>query len=143
MLYTTLYNGPKIDELLEAIGHIKSVVNGWVRFESTDEYPTDLNTLINPGNFSTMHWVNGPDNYTFAPPAKIVVTKENDKIRQYIFSTGFNTDGHYRDYDMSTSKFGNWESIHLNKGITVSDTAPTNPKDNDLWINTSNKKFRS
>ena len=58
MLYTTLYNGPKIDELLEAIGHIKSVVKGWVRFESTDEYPTDLNTLINPSNFSTMHCSN-------------------------------------------------------------------------------------
>lgn len=139
MLYNTLYNGPKIDELLEAIGHIKSVVNGWVRFESTEDYPTDLNDLINPGNFSTMYWINSPEDYTFGAPIKVVVTKENDKNRQYIFSTGFNTDGHYRDYDPSTSKFGNWESIHLNKGITVSDTAPTNPKDNDLWINTSNK----
>lgn len=133
MLYNTLYNGPKIDELLEAIGHIKSVVNGWVRFESTEDYPTDLNDLINPGNFSTMYWINSPEDYTFGAPIKVVVTKENDKNRQYIFSTGFNTDGHYRDYDPSTSKFGNWESIHLNKGITVSDTAPTNPKDNDLW----------
>ena len=36
MLYNTLYNGPKIDELLDAISHIKTVVNGWVKLESTE-----------------------------------------------------------------------------------------------------------
>ena len=95
MLYNTLYTGPKIDELLEAISRIKLVVNGWVNFESNAESPIDLNELINPGNFSIMYWINGPESYKLGAPIKLVVTKEYDKIRQYLFSIGFIRDGYY------------------------------------------------
>ena len=137
MLYNGLYNGPKIDNLLESIMHIKSVVNGWVKLEATIEYQTDLNTMINPGNFSTAYWTNTPTDATFSSPLKVIVTKEKNLIRQYIFSTGYNEDGYTRTYNMNTGTMSTWESIHLNEGITVVDTAPSNPKDNDLWINTS------
>ena len=137
MLYNGLYSGPKIDNLLESIMHIKSVVNGWVKLESTTEYPTDLNTMLNPGNFSTAYWTNTPTDVTFSSPLKVIVTKEKNLIRQYIFSTGYNEDGCIRTYNTNNGTMSTWESIHLNKGITVTDTAPSNPKDNDLWINTS------
>lgn len=137
MLYNGLYDGPKIDFLLESISHIKSVLNGWVKFESTTEYSTDLNTLLNPGNFSTAYWINGPTDTTFSSPLKIIVTKEKNLIRQYIFSTGYNKDGCTRTYNLNNGSMSTWESIHLNKGIAVADVAPNNPKNNDLWINIS------
>ena len=138
MLHSTLYNGPKIDELLDAISHIKTVVNGWVKLESTEEYPTNLNKLLNPGNFSTDYWTDSPTDTTFSSPLKVIVTKEKNLIRQYIFSTGYNEDGCTRTYNPNNGSMSAWESVHLNKGITVVDIAPSNPKDNDLWINTSN-----
>ena len=138
MLHSTLYNGPKIDELLDAISHIKTVVNGWVKLESTEEYPTNLNKLLNPGNFSTDYWTDSPTDTAFSSPLKVIVTKEKNLIRQYIFSTGYTDDGYTRTYNTNNGTMSAWESVHLNKGITVADIAPSNPKDNDLWINTSN-----
>ena len=139
MLHNVLYNGSKIDELLESISHIKTVANGWVILESTEEYPTNLNELLNPGNFSTKYWVNSPSDITFSAPLKIIVSKEQILIRQYIFSTGYNKDGYTRTYNLNTNELSAWESIHLNTEIYVSDTAPSNPKNNNIWINTSNE----
>lgn len=139
MLHNVLYNGSKIDELLESISHIKTVANGWVILESTEEYPTNLNELLNPGNFSTKYWVNSPSDITFSAPLKIIVSKEQILIRQYIFSTGYNKDGYTRTYNLNTNELSAWESIHLNTEIYVSDTSPSNPKNNNIWINTSNE----
>lgn len=139
MLYKTLYNGPKIDELLEAISHIKFVVNGWVKLESTEDNKINFNDLINPGNFSFSYWENGPTDHTYVAPLNCVVTKEGKYLRQYIFNTGFNVDAYTRLYDVSNKTFTDWEKVGIPKGINVSDTAPTNPTVNDIWINTSNK----
>ena len=138
MLYNTLYDGPKIDILLGAIIQIKKIVNGWIKLDSTDETPVDLDMLLNPGNFSMNYWINGPTDTTLSPPLKIVVTKETNLIRQYAFSTGYNNIGYTRTYNTDDKTLSEWESIHLNTGITVTDTSPSDPKDNDLWINTSN-----
>ena len=76
MLHKTLYSGSKIDELLEAILHIKIVVNGWVKLESAEDNKIDFNELINPGNFSFLYWINGPTDHTFVAPLNCIVTKE-------------------------------------------------------------------
>ena len=104
MLHSTLYNGPKIDELLDVISHIKTVVNGWVKLESTEEYPTNLNKLLNPGNFSTDYWTDSPTDTTFSSPLKVIVTKEKNLIRQYIFSTGYTDDGCTRTYNTNNGE---------------------------------------
>ncbi len=137
MLYKTLYSGSKIDELLEAISHIKIVVNGWVKLESSEENSINFNDLINPGNFSFSYWTNGPADHKYSAPLNCVVTKEGKTIRQYIFNTGFNVDACTRTYDLNDKSFSDWEKVGIPKGITVGDTAPTNPKGKDIFINTS------
>ena len=138
MLYEVLYSGERIDEILEAIGHIKSVLNGWVKLESTKESPIDFTTLINPGNFSFDYWISGP-NVNLASPIKAIITKEGKYIRQYVFTLGYNTSAYTRTYEIGSMVFSPWELVGLNKGLTTGNTAPTNPKANDIWINTSNK----
>ena len=138
MLYEVLYSGERIDEILEAIGHIKSVLNGWVKLESTKDSPIDFTTLINPGNFSFDYWISGP-NVNLASPIKVIITKEGKYIRQYVFTLGYNTSAYTRTYEISSMVFSPWELVGLNKGLTTGNIAPTNPKANDIWINTSNK----
>lgn len=137
MLYESIYSGQKIDALLKAIETIKVIANGWYRLKSTETEPTSLATLINPGNFSTMYWTDGPTDVGFQAPLNIVVTKENDKVRQYLFSTGYNQDSYNRLYDPSTSTFDSWVRSDSSQKIHASDTKPTSPKDNEVWINTS------
>ena len=105
MLYKTLYSGSKIDELLEAISHIKIVVNGWVKLESSEENSINFNDLINPGNFSFSYWTNGPADHKYNAPLNCIVTKEGKTIRQYIFNTGFNVDACTRTYDLNNKSF--------------------------------------
>lgn len=138
MLYKSLYNGPKIDELLEAIGKIKKVDNGWVKMNSSEENPIDFNDLINPGNYSFDYWVNSPEGKDYPAPVNVVVTQENGKIRQYIFSLGYNSDAYSRLYDQSTKTFDSWVDESITPGLTFGDTPPENPNPNDLWFNTSN-----
>ena len=138
MLYDVLYSGERIDEILEAIGHIKSVLNGWVKLESTEEAPIDFTTLTNPGNFSFEHWISGP-NVTLPVPIKVVVTKEGKYIRQYVFTLGYNISAYTRTYEIGSMVFSPWELVGLNKGFYTGSTEPSNPKANDIWINTSNK----
>lgn len=138
MLHKTLYSGSKIDELLEAILHIKIVVNGWVKLESAEDNKIDFNELINPGNFSFLYWINGPTDHTFVAPLNCIVTKEGKYLRQYVFNSGFNVDAYTRVYDISNKVFGNWEKSGIPKGVTVSDTPPVNPTENTIWINNSN-----
>lgn len=138
MLYKSLYNGPKIDELLEAIGKIKKVDNGWVKMNSSEETPINFNDLINPGNYSFDYWVNSPEGKDYPAPVNVVVTQENGKIRQYIFSLGYNSDAYSRLYDQSSKTFDPWVDESITPGLTVSDTPPENPNPNDLWCNTSN-----
>lgn len=138
MLYKSLYSGPKIDELLEAIGKIKKVDNGWVKMNSSEDNPINFNDLINPGNYSFDYWVNSPDGKDYPAPVNVVVTQENGKIRQYIFSLGYNNDAYSRLYDQTTKTFDPWVDESIVPGLTVSDTPPENPNPNDLWFNTSN-----
>lgn len=139
MLYKSLYSGPKIDELLEAIGNIRKVDNGWVKLTSTEDEPIDFNDLINPGNYSFDYWINSPEGKDYPTPVKAVVTQEGDIIRQYIFSLGYNDCAYYRIYNQTTKEFGSWIDKSLIPGLTVGDTAPENPEPNNIWINTSNK----
>ena len=135
MLHKTLYSGSKIDELLEAILHIKIVLNGWVKLESAEDNKIDFNELINPANFSFLYWINGPTDHTFVAPLNCIVTKEGKYLRQYVFNSGFNVDAYTRVYDISNKVFGNWEKSGIPKGVTVSDTPPVNPTENTIWIN--------
>lgn len=136
MLYQAMYNGPKIDELLEAISHIKTVVNGWVKLESSEDNKINFDELINPGNFSFSYWENGPTNKEFTPPLNVVVTKEGKYLRQYVFNSGFNDTAFSRIYSISDKSFESWEDVGIPDGAYAQDTAPTNPKENDLWFNT-------
>lgn len=137
MLYESLYSGPKIDQLLNIIDTIKVVANGWLTLKTTETEPTDIANLINPGNFSTMNWINAPDGVTFEAPLHIIVTKEGTKTRQYLFSNGFTMDAWSRLYDPTTSSFETWSEANLNTGIEASDTKPSDPKPKEVWINTS------
>lgn len=136
MLYNTLYTGERIDELLEAVTHIKSVVNGWVKMESTEESPINFNELINPGNFRLDHWINGPTGVDFDPPLKVVVSKKGKELYQYVFNTGFSDIAYLRKYIITTTTFEDWEQVGIPQGITTSDEAPADPKANDIWFDT-------
>lgn len=137
MLYQAMYNGPKIDELLEAISHIKTVVNGWVKLESSEDNKINFDELINPGNFSFSYWENGPTNKDFTPPLNVVVTKEGKYLRQYVFNSGFNDTAFSRIYSISNKSFDSWEDVSIPDGAYAQDTAPMNPKENELWFNTN------
>ena len=137
MLYSAMYSGPKMDELLEAISHIKTVVNGWVKLESSEDNKINFDELINPGNFSFNYWENAPTDKEFTPPLNVVVTKEGKNLRQYIFSTGFNDNACSRTYNISNKTFDTWEEVGIPDGAYAQETAPTSPKANDLWFNTS------
>ena len=138
MLYNVLYDGPKIDEILGYANKIKAVSNGWIKQNSTSESPVDLNQLIRPGNFNMSYWKNGPENGSLISPLNMIVTNEQGIIRQYAFSTGYIIDAWFRTYNPDTSIFTDWQNIKTSNQLYVSDTAPDNPTQNMIWINTSN-----
>lgn len=137
MLYQAMYTGSKIDELLEAISHIKTVVNGWVKLESSEDNKINFDDLINPGNFSFSYWENGPTDKEFTPPLNVVVTKEGKYLRQYVFNSGFNDTAFSRTYSISDKTFETWEDVGIPDGAYAQETAPTDPNPNDLWFNTN------
>lgn len=136
MLHKSIYDGPKIDELLVSIQKIKAVANGWIKLESSAELPINFDDLVNPGNFSFDHYTNGPSDDSLVPPLKAIVTKENTVIRQYVFSYGFNYNAYTRTY--TSSGFSQWKKVNIIKGVYVGDTAPKSPTGGDIWVNTSN-----
>lgn len=139
MLYNVLYDGPKIDEILGYAPHIKAVLNGWIKLNSTTELPTDFNKLINPGNYNTAYWINGPDFDGFISPLHAIITLEDNIIRQYVFSTGYNVDAWYRIYNRSDSTFTEWRNYKTEHNIYISENTPDNPSNFMLWLNPNNK----
>ena len=139
MLYNVLYDGPKIDEILGYTAHIKTVQNGWIKKESTIESPVDLNKMIIPGNFKLDYFSNGPENTSLITPLNLIITSEDQKIRQNVFSSGYIIDAWYRIYNPTDKSFTEWRNYRTDKKIYVSDTAPENPSNFTIWINTNNK----
>ena len=135
MIHKTLYTGELLDEILGQISHIKTVTNGWIKLDSSEDNKINFNDLINPGNFSFSYYENGPEENLLVP-LKVVVTKEGKYIRQYVFTMGFTMNAYSRIYTIADKVFGDWEQSNIPKGISVSSTAPENPNANDLWINT-------
>lgn len=139
MLYNVLYDGPKIDEILGYTAHIKTVQNGWIKKESTMESPVDLNKMIIPGNFKFDYFNNGPENTSLVTPLNLIVTSEDQKIRQNVFSSGYIIDAWYRIYNPTDKSFTEWRNYRTDQKIYVADTSPENPSNFTIWINTNNK----
>jgi len=136
MGYRTKFTGPKIDELLLKAFDIINAANGWYKLLSTVDTPIDLNTLVNTGNFTTSHWVNGPEIDIFGPINISIFELEGMKRFQMV---EYFNDLYVREYKPETvERWGPWKYRQANTRIAISETSPLEPEDFTMWLDISN-----
>ena len=137
MGWPTKYTGEIMDSTLEKGRQMKTSNNGWIRMQSSESKPTDLNNLKNTGNYITEYWTNGPDILvnTKIKPVNITVNDIGGTLYQFlsafeviIFSRQILEDG-------TTTPW----IIDQSNGALIRDTkAPANPVDGKtLWLDRS------
>lgn len=132
MGYLSRFSGPKIDELLLKAWDIVNSANGWLKLLSTPEIPTDLNTIISCGNYTTPHWVNGPPIDLLGPINFTIL--ELDNGRKFQMVEYFN-DLYVRMYKPELpEQWGKWLYKQANTQVSVSENAPENPDEFTMWL---------
>ena len=135
MGYRIGYNGPKVDELLQK-GYKYSVINnGWTKLESSDLAATNLDTLVTPGNYSTSFWQNGPIQLVTNGPINVCVTK--DSSSNTLYQTIYDAGKIYIRSTTATTFSNTWKEEQNDSTLDIGATAPVNPSDNFIWIDTS------
>ena len=136
MGWPTKYTGEIMDSTLEKGRQMKTSNNGWIRMQSSESKPTDLNNLKNTGNYITEYWTNGPDILvnTKIKPVNITVNDIGGilyqflSVREVIFSRQILENGTATPWIIDQS----------NGAFTRGTTAPTNPVDGKtLWLDSS------
>ena len=135
MGYKVVYEGPQIDEALLRTIDIASRINGWVKMPTTLEKPLSLDTLKTPGNYLVEHWEDGPATNLVGPINLCVLTINGS---QRIQMTEYLTERYMRTYDRINEKWGPWTLLQSDTQIYISPTAPGNPGDKTVWLDTSN-----
>jgi len=140
MGWPTKYTGEQIDLALEKGRNIRVVNNGWIRIESSVSNPTNLNLLKNPGNYTTSHFINGPDfGEVNISPINISIVLMGDNLYQFI--TALNK-SYVRVSENSESEYGNWSIDQSEGSINPGPSAPISPIDGKtVWMDTSNPNF--
>lgn len=134
MNYLTKYSGPIIDQALEKALNWEEVPNGFIKILSTESSPYDLNTIKNPGNYQIVYTTNGPSQGLMYRPINLYVSVSEDVTYQMVrcFSEWY-----VRFYDIELDKWTEWELSQTEAQVIIDSTAPTNPSENTVWIDTS------
>lgn len=139
MGWITKYDGPAMDKTLEKGRALKDVSNGWIKLASTEKSPTDLNSLKNPGNYTTSFWVNGPDfgeDVDIITPLNVSVISINTDIYQMVDLFGLT---YTRILKNGKSDFTQWTSAPITGSLSPSPTIPEPSIDGKtVWLDTSN-----
>ena len=130
------YTGSQIDEALRKASTMRIVNNGWILLESSETKPIDLNTLINPGNYSVNYWTNGPGaRNELGYPASVTVLNIANVLYQFftIGSTSYN-----RKSGEGNQDFGTWNIDQSTGAMNPGPDAPSSPVDGKTtWLDTS------
>ena len=137
MGYLTKYTGPQIDDILsKALNMGDSVANGWIRLDSSSSNPVSLNDVLNPGNYLIYHWIYGPTlSESPITPLNMSVVTIGDLRYQFASIGGII---YSRTYDNTSQEFSPWGLDQRIGAINPGTTAPENPSENTLWLDTSN-----
>lgn len=130
------YTGSQIDEALRKASTMRIVNNGWILLESSEAKPVNLNTLVNPGNYSVNYWTNGPSSRDeLGYPASVTVVNIANILYQFftIGSTSYNRKSGEGDQD-----FGAWNINQSAGAMNPGSDAPSAPVDGKTtWLDTT------
>ena len=130
------YTGSQIDEALRKASTMRIVNNGWILLESSEAKPVNLNTLVNPGNYSVNYWTNGPSSRDeLGYPASVTVVNIANILYQFftIGSTSYNRKSGEGDQD-----FGAWNINQSAGAMNPGPDAPSVPVDGKTtWLDTT------
>ena len=127
MGWPTKYTGEEIDIALDKGKDLRIVNNGWIRLESSTSSPTNLNSLKNPGNYTTSFWTGGPDfGDEIITPINITITVINGDTHQIV--TAGNR-SYARVMVSGGSNYGNWSIDQSDGAINPGNSAPSEPID--------------
>ena len=130
------YTGSQIDEALRKASTMRIVNNGWILLESSESKPVNLNTLVNPGNYSVNYWTNGPSSRDeLGYPASVTVVNIANILYQFftIGSTSYNRKSGEGDQD-----FGAWNINQSAGAMNPGSDAPSAPVDGKTtWLDTT------
>lgn len=135
------FSGLELDQLFQKAYEINDVQNGWTKLVSAADTLLNLNMVTNAGNYSVDYWANGPSalsTYIGCGPLSLVNYQENEILRQYAFFFGITYDGYTRTYNPQSKTFSEWKSAKLHENTSVGAAAPSNPTDNQVWVDTTN-----
>ena len=135
MGYRLGYSGPEVDALLQKANETAIINNGWEKLASAESTPVDLNTLVTQGNYSMNFWKNGPDQLNTSGPINVCVTKDSSNNTTY--QTIYDSGSIYTRETTTDTFSGGWIKNQNDTEIDIGDSAPSNPIDNYVWINTS------
>ena len=135
MGYRLGYSGPEVDALLQKANETAIINNGWEKLASAESTPVDLNTLVTQGNYSMNFWKNGPDQLNTSGPINVCVTKDSSNNTTY--QTIYDSGSIYTRETTTDTFSGGWVKNQNDTEIDIGDSAPSNPIDNYVWINTS------
>ena len=137
MGWSTKYTGEIMDSTLEKGRQMKTSNNGWIRMQSSESKPTDLNNLKNTGNYITEYWTNGPDILanTKITPVNITVNDIGGTLYQFLSAMGVII---FSRQILEDGTITPW-IIDQSNGALIRDTkAPANPVDGKtLWLDRS------
>ena len=137
MGWFTKYTGAQIDEALEKGQKLRVVNNGWIRLDSSAANPVDLANLKNPGNYTALYWMNGPDfGSSTISPANITITLINKDLYQFISAGQLS---YVRVLLNGENSYGEWSNSNQLIAVTPGPEAPMVLKPNEtIWLDTSN-----
>ena len=137
---TSIYSGIELDTLYEKGLGIQDHENGWIRLSSSSEEPVSIDNVVSTGFFAVDYWTNGPSDLsgfalTNKGPLLIYTSKLGDTVTQQVWFFGPTVDSYHRVSESGT--WGNWVRTSLNEDVSQGSTAPANPEDGQVWIDTS------
>jgi hypothetical protein len=133
--YISKYTGKEIDEAVGKASNIETLVTGWIKLDSTDTAPINLNILTIPGNYTIDFVSNGSTSMNDRLPVNVSVSVIGNRLAQF----SGNPEGNEVRYSTDNgATWGSWQTIEMSSHVYVQPTEPQGVADTTLWVDTSN-----
>ena len=127
------FTGLEMDQAFAKALNLTYEENGFIKLQSSEAKPIDLDNVTQPGNYMVTYWTNGPTfSIPFKGPLNVYVCNINGITHQY---TNCMSEYHSRTYE--DGSFTGWVLKQSDVDVGLGDTPPENPDVNSIWLDTS------
>ena len=127
------FTGLEMDQAFAKALSLTYTENGFIKLQSSEAKPIDLDDITQPGNYHVSHWIHGPEfPEEFKGPINVYVYTIEEISYQMI---RFLTDVYIRSF--AAGEFTGWGMKQAETAVSSGITPPSNPGKNTIWLDTS------